>query len=274
VHWDEFKGLHGLHQHKLKKTVVHKQHSHSICKAHQYPRLMVGNIRQLKTATLPTALPLRQRNSRACTRGATTKPPPLSPGTPQTSWRGPFNQELVLSLHFRLKKHKRYLPVLPLFKYTKPSTMLMNQNKVYAIESLHTLLKRLELITVKRLHDGTPIAPGLPDTETDPTNDPPQQERTPIPEKYILPDCHQEAKEKEHNLVEYSDHRMYITLAEVYRAAINSLSNKGHHIILEDKKYSEEHENDVDREGCNNMPRLKIKMIEACNGQLFLLEMN
>jgi hypothetical protein len=118
VHWGEFKGLHGLHQHKLKKTVVHKQHSHSICKAHQYPRLMVGNIRQLKTATLPTALPLRQRNSRACTRGATTKPPPLSPGTPQTSWRGPFNQELVLSVHFRLNKHKRYLPVLPLFKYT------------------------------------------------------------------------------------------------------------------------------------------------------------
>jgi hypothetical protein len=135
--------------------------------------------------------------------------------------------------------------------------MLINQNIFFAIESLHKHLKRLEPIFVKRLHDGTPIAPGLPDTETDPTNDPPQQERTPIPEKYTLTDCHREAKEREHKLVEYSDHRKHTTLSKVYRADISFLRNKGHHIILKDKKYLEEHENDVDSEGCNNTHRLK-----------------
>jgi hypothetical protein len=145
----------------------------------------------------------------------------------------------------------------------------MNQNIFFAIESLHTRSKHLELISVKRLHDGTPIAPGLPETETDPTNNPPQQERTPIPENYTLPDRHREAKERERKLVEYSDHRQHITLSEIYRAAVSFLRDKGHHIILEDTKYLEERENDVDSEGFNDTPRLKIKMIEASNGQLF-----
>jgi hypothetical protein len=126
---------------------------------------------------------------------------------------------------------------------------------------------------VKRLHGGTPIAPSLPDTETDPTNyppHPPQQERTPIPGKYIFPDCHQEVKEKKRKLVEYSDHRKDITLSKIYSAAINFLCNKGHHIILENTKYLEEHESDVDIEGFNGTSRLKIKMIEASNGQLFI----
>ena len=136
----------------------------------------------------------------------------------------------------------------------------MNQNIFFAIESLHTRLKNLELISVKRLHDGTPIAPSLPETETDPTPNPPQQERTPIPENYILPDRHREAKERECKRVEYSDHGQHITLSEIYRAA-----------VLEDTKHLEEHasENDVDSEGFNKTPRLKIKMIEASNGQLF-----
>jgi hypothetical protein len=86
-----------------------------------------------------------------------------------------------------------------------------------------------------------------------------------------LPDRHRdsEAKERERKLVEYSDHRQHITLSKIYRAAVSFLRDKGHHIILEDTRYLEEHENDVDSEGFNDTPRLKIKMIEASNGQLF-----
>ena len=96
----------------------------------------------------------------------------------------------------------------------------MNQNIFFAIESLHTRLKNLELISVKQLHDCTPIASGLPETETDPTPNPPQQERTPIPENNTLPDRHWEAKERERKRVEYSDHRQHITLSEPARLSV------------------------------------------------------
>jgi hypothetical protein len=66
----------------------------------------------------------------------------------------------------------------------------------------------------------------LPDTETNPTNDLPQQERTPIPEEYFLPDRHQEVREKQCKLVEYSNNRKYITLDEIYSAAINVQGTK------------------------------------------------
>ena len=45
----------------LTANPIHNQHGRSIREAHQYPRLVIRNIRQLKVAALPAALPLRQR---------------------------------------------------------------------------------------------------------------------------------------------------------------------------------------------------------------------